>query len=619
LLNPGFNLWTVAQDSSGQTLIVDGDKRLLRREGSRFVPIPLRPGTARGLWSLTVDPAGTIWIYSSELGLLRLAGDSLIQVDPLEDLYHTGTPFSDSKGRIWVGQANRAALYSGGKLTRYEKKQGINGFVYGFFEDRDGTIWAATGDGLSKFTGDRFRTLTRKEGIPGATVMGMAQDETGAWWLATLPGILRFPPGEIEHMVADSTYVPRFRTFDESDGMVGALVKGYYGSVLVKSGDGRIWVTTDSGLAVIDPAHLPDALPPPVSLEVTRIAGREMAIADAAELPPRLADLEIDYTSLTFSTPERVRFRYRLVGADTSWHDVGVRRRAYFTQLAPGSYRFEVTAGYEDGAWNETGASWSFRVLPAWYQTLWFKAAVVLLVGGLIAAATALVQRGRHRRVQQALRKEYEATLAERARIAQDLHDTLLQGFAGVTLQLKAAELALPEEPDVAAETILRVQQLARESLREARERVWDMRETELGGDDLLAALEAIARERTSGTGIEVSVVSAGQRRRLTRSLEEAAFRIGREAVVNAVRHAEAHRVEIHLDFGPTLLRLEIHDDGRGFTPADAESARRNGHFGLSGMHQRAAHLGGRCEVRPRPGGGSVVVLELPLKDTVTP
>jgi signal transduction histidine kinase len=152
----------------------------------------------------------------------------------------------------------------------------------------------------------------------------------------------------------------------------------------------------------------------------------------------------------------------------------------------------------------------SFRVLPAWYQTAWSRAFVVLLVGALGAAAAVLVQRGRHVRWQAALKAQYEATLAERARIAQDLHDTLLQGFAGVTLQLKTAELALPEAPDVAAETIMRVQQLARDSLREARERVWDMRETDLGSDDLPTALEAIASERTLGTGIEVSVSTTG-------------------------------------------------------------------------------------------------------------
>lgn len=615
-LSPGFSMVTIAQDSSGKTWIVDGDKRLLRLEGRRFVPTRLRPGTAHGLYSLAVDPAGTVWVYSVERGLLRLNRDSLVQVARLEEATtRTGQPFSDSKGRIWVGQPNRVALYAEGKLTTYEARQGIGGFVYGFFEDRSGAVWAATGDGLSRFEGDGFRTLKRKDRIPGYHVYGMAQDDGGAWWLATLPGILRFPPGEIERALADSSYRPHFRTFDESDGMVGALVKGYWGPILARSGDGKIWVATDSGLARIDPALPPHALTPPVTLEVARTEERELAISDSVRFPSGTTDLEIDYTSLTFAAPERIQFRYQLEGVDPAWREVGTRRRAYYTGLAPGSYRFRVAASHGDGIWNPTGATWSFRILPAWYQTLWFKALVVLAIGGLGGAAVALIQRRRHHRAQRALKDKYEATLTERARIAQELHDTLLQGFVGVTLHLKTAELALPEQPDVAAETILRVQRIARDSLREARERVWDMRETELGGNDLPAALETTARERTAGTGIEVAVLTSGQPRRLSRPVEDAAFRIGREAVVNAIQHAEARRIEIRVDVGATRLRLEVCDDGRGFTQADGETAHRQGHFGLTGMRERAAKAGGRCEVRGRPEGGTVVALELPLPE----
>jgi signal transduction histidine kinase len=149
----------------------------------------------------------------------------------------------------------------------------------------------------------------------------------------------------------------------------------------------------------------------------------------------------------------------------------------------------------------------------------------------------------------------------------------LLQGFAGVTLQLKTAELALPTRPDVAADTIVRVQQLARESLREARERVWEMRGIELANDDVATALEAMARERTTGTHIDVCLTTAGRRRRLPRDVEDAAIRIGREATANAVQPAEPRRIEIHVGFGDHALSVEIRDDGRGLLLQDAEAA----------------------------------------------
>jgi signal transduction histidine kinase len=255
----------------------------------------------------------------------------------------------------------------------------------------------------------------------------------------------------------------------------------------------------------------------------------------------------------------------------------------------------------------------NFRVLPAWYQTLWFRSGVVLLIIGFGAGTAWLVQRQRHLRFQQVLEGRFEATLAERARIAQDLHDTLLQGIAGVSMQLKAAERALPDEPDVAAETLVQVQQLTRETLREARERVLDLNEPDLGDEDVASALATSGRGLIGTTGINFSLTTRGNRGRLPRTVEIAAIRIGREAIANAVNHAEARRIELVVGFEAAALRLEVRDDGRGFTPEQGERARRDGHLGLSGMRERAARAGGSCEVRPGPEGGTEVAVVLPL------
>jgi signal transduction histidine kinase len=350
-----------------------------------------------------------------------------------------------------------------------------------------------------------------------------------------------------------------------------------------------------------------------VLVETVRIHGRELAPSDVAAVAAGTSDLEIDYTATALSIAERVQFRYRLAGVDTTWREVGTRRRAYYTGLRPGSYRFLVGANSGDGHWHATGASWSFRVLPAWYQTGWFRALVVLLIGALGGLVVFLIQRRRHDLAQAELKHQYEIAMAERARIADDLHDTLLQGFAGVNLQLTAAELALPDQPEVAAATLVRVQHLTEESLREARERIWEMRETAAASDDLATALEMIARDRTVGMPIAVVVTTSGSPGRVPRSLGDAAFRIGREAIVNVVRHAGAGRIEIHLDFRESTFGLEVRDDGRGLSSVEADEARKHGHFGLGGMRDRAIQLGGRCEVRPRPGGGTIVALELPL------
>ncbi|MDF2773659.1 MAG: two-component system sensor protein, partial [Geminicoccaceae bacterium] len=486
------------------------------------------------------------------------------------------------------------------------------GQISDLYEDRGGNIWAVGAGGIHKFEGGRFRTLLGAQGLPDRAVFGITEDDTGAWWLASRAGLLRLDREELARAFTDTTHALQYRVFDRLDGLPGAIAMTKL-KVLTRSADGRIWVGADEGVASIDPRHLDgNDVPLNVLVETVRIDGREVAPFDLRAVPPGSSALEIDYTATALSFPERVQFRYRLEGADPTWRDVGTRRRAYYTDLSPRSYRFRVSANDGDGNWIEA-AAWSFRVLPAWYQTLWFRALAILLIGSAGGLAVALVQRRRHVRAQAELKRQYEITLAERVRVAEDLHDTLLQGFAGVNLQLIAAELALPTQPEVAAATLVRVQRLTEESLREARERVWEMRDAALASDDLATALETIARDRTAGTPTEVEVTTTGNPRRLPASVEDAAFRIGREAIVNVVRHAEASRIEIHLDFRANTFHLEVRDNGRGVNPDEAAAARKQGHFGLNGIEHRASLMGGHCEVRPRAGGGTIVALQLPF------
>lgn len=609
--------YRMAQDSAGGIWAFE-DTMVVRFEGLKPTRVPLEGGQVLAVDAIAIDPSGTVWLTDQALGLTRIIHNRLDPVAPARQIGRFTALFSDRSGRIWVGSLGRVLRYDRGKLSEFGPNEGVNaGQITDLYEDRGGTIWAVGAGGIQKFEGERFRALSTHQALPGRAVFGITEDNSGAWWLASRSGLLRLEPGELARAFADTSHAVQYRAFDRLDGLPGAIGMTKL-QVLTRSADGRIWVGADEGVAYIDPRNLGrNDLPLHLLVEAARIDGRELTPSDVALIPARTHDLEIDYTATALAIAERVQFRYRLEPLDTAWREVGTRRRAYYTDLRPGSYTFHVGASTGEGHWVETGASWSFRVLPAWYQTGWFKALVVMLIGGLGGLVVFLIQHRRHDRAQAELKRQYDITLAERARIAQDLHDTLLQGFAGVTLQLKAAELALPEQPDLAVETIYRVQRLAQESLREARERVWEMHETAESGADLPTLLETIARDRIAGMPIEVAVTTSGSPRRLPRALEDAAVRIGREAIVNVVRHAEANRIEVHLDFRPGTFCLKVQDDGRGFSPIEAEVARKRGHFGLRGIQDRAAHLGGRCEVQPRPGGGTVVALELPLNQSL--
>ncbi len=605
--------YRMAQDSLGDVWAFE-DTMVVRFHGLTPRRVWLEGPRLLSPDAIAIDPSGTVWLTDQALGLVRSVHNRLEPVVPAPEIGRFLGLFSDRNGRIWVGSLGRVILYDHEKQTVFGAAEGVKaGQITDLYEDHAGTIWAVGGGGIHKLEGGRFLSLSEHQALPGRAVFGITQDNAGAWWLATRAGLLRLEPNELAGAFADTSHTLRYRVFDRLDGLPGVIGMTKL-QVLTRSADGKIWVGADEGVASIDPRNLGGhdfALN--VLVETVRIDGRERAPSDITAIAAGSSALEIDYTATALSFPERIQFRYRLEGADPTWREVGTRRRAYYTDLAPGSYHFRVSANSGDGKWIETGATWSFRVLPAWYQTLWFRTLVILLIGSLGGLVVALVQRRRHARAHAELKRQYEITLAERVRVAEDLHDTLLQGFAGVNLQLIAAELAIPNQPDVAAATLVRVQRLTEESLREARERVWEMRDAAMASDDLATALETIARDRTAGTPIEIAVTPAGNTRRLPPSLEDAAFRIGREAIVNVVRHADASRIEIHLDFRTNTFYLEVRDDGRGVSPNEMEQARKQGHFGLSGIESRASNLGGHCEVRPRPGGGTIVALELPL------
>jgi len=608
--NSAFMFTSLTQSQSGVFWSV-ADSGMYRMSGNRFVRLPLRPSNARHLLDLTIDRDGTVWVFDGSLGLLRLSGDSLVQVAPrgqpsFEHVYL----FNDRPGRIWVGETRGPSLFDHGTMRRFDASSGAPANVNGFFEDRGGDVWVFSDAGLSKADGDTFRT------VYSHAVYGIAEDDTGAWWLASRDGLLRFPPGEAARALADSEYRLTWRRFDQQDGLPGMITKGNTGTQVTRTADGRIWVATDSGVATIDPRALSQSIDaPPVLIETVRIDGRELPPAPVVTVPARSADLEIDYTAPVLSSPGRVQFRYQLEGSDETWHDVGARRRAHYSRLPPGRHRFRVAASNADSVWNGAAAELELRVLPAWYQALWFQGAMLLLIVGSGGAAAWAVQRRRHARAQQVLAGRYEATMAERARIAQDLHDTLLQGMAGVSMQLKAAEQALPDRPDIATETLIQVQQLTRATLREARERVLELHEPGLAHADLAQALAAGGQGLVANTSIAFEVMTKGEPRGLSRALETAALLIGREAIANAVRHAKPRRIEVEVRFEPSALRVEVRDDGTGFTPEQADQAQRQGHLGLTGMQDRAARAGGRCEVQPRPGEGTIVTVELPLAE----
>jgi signal transduction histidine kinase len=310
------------------------------------------------------------------------------------------------------------------------------------------------------------------------------------------------------------------------------------------------------------------------------------------------------YTAPSFVAPEKVRFKYKLDGFDKDWIDSGTRRIAYYTNLRPGAYTFRVIASNNDGVWNQTGAAFGLYLKPYFYQTYWFYAVFVL---GLAMFAW-LLFRLRVRGIE----AQFGAVLAERTRIAREIHDNLAQEMSGISVQLEVVARTMPPGADAARTHLDRARRQVRHGIAEARRYVWDLRSPALEDNDLPTALSETARRLTNETAIQAQVEVNGTFRPLARLVEDNLLRIGQEAMNNAVKHAQAQRIFVNLVFDAGRVRLSVRDDGRGFDSQVAGNGRA-GHFGLIGMRERAAQIGGTLSIHSTAGSGTEVVADVPI------
>jgi len=355
-------------------------------------------------------------------------------------------------------------------------------------------------------------------------------------------------------------------------------------------------------VAVIDPESIKiNTVAPPVMIERVLVDNGPIDAIQNVTLAPGKSKFEFHYTGLSFIAPEKVRFKYKLEGFDKDWADAGTRREAAYTNIPPGNYTFRVTACNNDGIWNETGAAFSFYLKPHFYQTYWFYGACAVMVG--------LVGVGLYQLRVKRIEAQFSAVLAERNRIAREIHDTLAQGFAGISLQLEAVDETLSESPNVAREHLNRARSLVRSSLAEARRSVWELRSQALESADLASALTDVAQQLT-GNSVQAEVKVEGAPRRLPSAVEENLLRIGREALTNAVKHARANAIGVELNFERQRVFLSVKDDGCGFDP-EHRTSQNDGGFGLISMRERAAHIGAQLNIHSSPGKGTVVVVEV--------
>jgi signal transduction histidine kinase len=367
--------------------------------------------------------------------------------------------------------------------------------------------------------------------------------------------------------------------------------------------DGRLWFTTSRGLAVFDPkARKRTRYTPAAHIAEMTVDGRRVDLAKSVSLQPGSLRIEFHYAAIHLSAPELVRYSYKLEGLDQDWVKAGGRRVKDYNSLGHGQYLFQVRADLPGGPGSEQ--SYAFAVLPHFYETAWFLAAcgAMLLASGWAAYQMRLRQ----------ISSRFAAVLEERARLAREIHDTLAQGFVGISSQLDAVAMCMPDDTAQPRKYLDMARRMARHSLTEARRSVMDLRASVLEGQDLAAALEQGTRIWTAGSGIDVKVEASGPQQPLPEEMEQHLLRIAQEAVTNILKHAGARSIWIKLHTEARRLCLRVVDNGRGFEQGRAFSS-QDGHFGLIGMRERAERLGGELKLSSHPGEGTEVVVMVPL------
>lgn len=602
---PGPRDITCAYRDPDGTLWLGGREMIWHSAGQRWAAIGLPIDNIKpffGIQAIAKDRSGTLWVSIVRAGVFRLADGRWTRYgEPAASLT------TDGAGRVWLGYPNsQVEIVARDTVRHLSAGDGLNVGAVVSIDARRRHIWVGGERGLARFDGRRFNAVTRQGGTPLPSVSGIVETAAGDLWLSTSEGAMKVPEDEVRRVVSNPLYAVRYTLLDFLDGMPGTPPAVRPLPSMAEGTDGRLWFASSNGIAWTDPGHVTrNMLKPTVNVQSIIADGARYEPSTGLRLPIRTRNLQIHYTALSLSIPERVRFRYQL-GAEQPWQDVGPRRDAYFTNLAPGHYRFRVIASNNDGVWNETGAAVDFDIPPAFVQTRWFLA-VCVTAGALLLW---LLWTLRLRQVQARLRDRLEARLFERERIAQELHDTVLQGLLSASLQLAVANNEI--SPGTTAKPLVeRVSRLLRQMIDEGRNAVRGLRTEHSVRDDLEYLFSQMPHDLAADESIDYQLIVEGTPRSLRPVIRDEVYRIGREALANAFRHAHASVIETVLDYTQDRFRIVVRDNGRGI---DSQTLRagREGHWGLSGMRERSEKIGARLKVLSAAGAGTEIDLTIP-------
>jgi signal transduction histidine kinase/ligand-binding sensor domain-containing protein len=593
--SPGGTIWWVSVNS------------LVRYQGERFTQLPLPKELSIPFLhpvNITEDRSGAIWMVADGEGLFRLKNGQWSRFKTPAEIGKL-TPraaFTDDLGRVWFGYDGGTVIYlSGAKVEAVSSPVGDVRVIRG----RNREVWVVGVRGLAFFDGARLLTVSPLNAETFGNVTGLEETADGSLWLLVARHVIHIDPEELRRVREAPTYRVHYEVYGSDDGLQGDFRT--IGQKEVLDTNGNIWFWSTKGLFWMSPASMRNSAPPPVSIRSVVVDGKRFASLSNLELPPKSTNLQIEFGALSLSRPKQVEIRYKLGDADRDWHDAGIHREVSYTNLGPGKYRFLVNARNQGGEWNDADTILEFQVTPAWYQGAWFRVACF----GTLLLLLWLLYRLRLRHVEQQFNLALDVRVDERTRIARELHDTLIQSVDGLMLYLQAAI----DEPDRerSQQMLEKALDRADEALSEGRERVHILRAEAMTTNDLSQALASFGEERARDLGVGFTVTLVGNPRPLDPAVRDEAFRIGREALANAFQHSGASKIELEFAYERSEIRLRIRDNGSGIDPKIIQRG-KPGHWGISGMRERAQQIGSQLRIWSGPNAGTEVDLTMPAQ-----
>jgi signal transduction histidine kinase/ligand-binding sensor domain-containing protein len=606
---PGIRVRTVLRDHTGTLWIGTEGDGVFRSYRGRQEQITKRTGLVNDFIRAFLESRdGSIWIGTDE-GLSRWHDGVLTNYrEPQGLAYFSIRTLAETRaGDIWIGTERGVSHWRDGRFVQDEVTTRLRTEkVWAIHEDHDGGLWFGTrGAGLFRWRDGKWSSYSAAQGLAGNSIYQILEDAQGTFWMSGPNGISAVSRHNLDWVADHPGFHPPVTLYGLSDGVEATQIYGGVAPAGCLAANGEVWFPSNRGPVRIAPLEARPGSLPKVVIEQMLVDGRERPVSGRLVVPPGEGKLQIGYAAIRLRSQERIRFRYMLENFDTTWTEALQRRAAFYTNLPPGEYRFRVQAFEMSTPESVTEAGLAIEWRRHFYTTGWFFALCATILMTAVFAAYRLRLRQVHAR--------FRAVLEERNRVAREMHDTVIQGCASVSALLEAVAAVGDASGGAARELLDCARTQVRATVDEARRAIWNLRHSAAAPAEIGLLLDRMSQQASQASRLPVRFESSGDPVVLDPAVEHDILMVAREAVYNAVQHAQPTEIRLQVRFDADRIQVRVADDGCGFDP-DRAFAATGGHFGLVGMRERTERIGGRFEIRSAPGHGTELLVEAPVR-----